>query len=270
MSVGQYEEFRRRVRDWLADHAVALLAREGGHVEADDEHDADSVAAAKEFQSKLYAAGLAGLTWPAEVGGQDLDARYEVVFKQEAADYVLPTALFNVGIGMCGPTIIAHGTVEQRTRWLAPILRGEHVWCQLFSEPDAGSDLAAVRSRAVRAEGGWLVNGQKIWTSHGRFADFGLALLRSDPDRPKHHGLMMAVIDMAAPGVQVRPLRQMTGMSKFDQVYLDDVFVPDDQVIGDPYEGWRVARTTLSNERLAVGGNTARRIRSRMSMITAS
>lgn len=259
MSDVDYEEFRRRVRDWLAEHAVALLAGEGARADADDEHDADSVAAAKEFQGKLYAAGLAGLTWPAGAGGQGLDKRYEVVFQQEAADYVLPTALFNVGIGMCGPTIIAHGTSEQRARWLAPILRGERVWCQLFSEPDAGSDLAAVRSRAVRAAGGWIVNGQKIWTSHGRFADFGLALLRSDPQRPKHHGLMMAVIDMAAPGVEVRPLRQMTGISKFDQVYLDNVFVPDDQVVGDPHEGWRVARTTLSNERLAVGGNTALR-----------
>jgi alkylation response protein AidB-like acyl-CoA dehydrogenase len=225
MSDGDYEEFRRRVRDWLAEHAVALLAQDGAVPNVDDGHDADSVAAAKEFQGKLHAAGLAGLTWPAEAGGQGLDARYEIVFQQEAADYALPTSLFNIGTGMCGPTIIAHGTSEQRDRWLAPILRGEQVWCQLFSEPDAGSDLAAVRSRAARADGGWLVNGQKIWTSHGRFADFGLALLRSDPQRPKHHGLMMAVIDMKATGVEVRPLRQMTGLSKFDQVYLDNVFV---------------------------------------------
>jgi alkylation response protein AidB-like acyl-CoA dehydrogenase len=259
MSDGDYEEFRRRVRDWLAEHAVALLAQNGAVPDADDGHDAGSVAAAKEFQGKLHSAGLAGLTWPAEAGGQGLDARYEIVFQQEAADYALPTSLFNIGTGMCGPTIIAHGTSEQRDRWLAPILRGEQVWCQLFSEPDAGSDLAAVRSRAARADGGWIVNGQKIWTSHGRFADFGLALLRSDPQRPKHQGLMMAAIDMKSAGVEVRPLRQMTGLSKFDQVYLDNVFVPDDQVIGEPYEGWRVARTTLSNERLAVGGNTALR-----------
>jgi alkylation response protein AidB-like acyl-CoA dehydrogenase len=259
MPDGDYEEFRRRVRDWLTEHAVTLLATDGARAGTDDGHDADSVAGAKEFQGRLHAAGLAGLTWPTEAGGQGLDARYEVVFQQEAADYALPTSLFNIGTGMCGPTIIAHGTDEQRARWLAPILSGEQVWCQLFSEPDAGSDLAAVRSRAARGDGGWLVNGQKIWTSHGRFADFGLALLRSDPQRPKHQGLMMAVIDMTAPGVEVRPLRQMTGLSKFDQVYLDNVLVPDEHVIGDPYEGWQVARTTLSNERLAVGGNTALR-----------
>ena len=253
------DDFRLTVREWLAVHAARRTSELGAASGVDDEWDAEAVLQAQRFQRDLHQAGLAGLSWPAEAGGGGLDPRYEIIFQQESAAFVLPNALFNVGLGMCGPTIIAHGTPSQRQRWLTPILSGDNIWCQLFSEPDAGSDLAAVRSKAVRAEHGWMVNGQKIWTSHGRFSDFGLALLRSDPARAKHQGLMVAVIDMHAPGVRIRPVRQMTGLSKFDQVFLDDVFVPEEHVLGDPFGGWRVARTTLSNERVAVGGNTALR-----------
>ena len=259
MSTSGPDEFRLTVREWLTLHAVRRTGELGAASGADDEYDSEAVLHAQRFQRDLHKAGLAGLTWPAEAGGGGLDPRYEIIFQQESADFVLPNALFNVGVGMCGPTIIAHGTPSQRQRWLAAILTGDNIWCQLFSEPDAGSDLAAVRSRAARTEHGWIVNGQKIWTSHARFSDFGLALLRSDPARPKHRGLMVAVVDMHGPGVQIRPLKQMTGLSKFDQVFLDDVFVPDAHVLGDPFDGWRVARTTLSNERVAVGGNTALR-----------
>jgi alkylation response protein AidB-like acyl-CoA dehydrogenase len=256
---GEHEEFRRIVREWLGVHAVRRTDGPKASHGSGDEYDHEAVLRAKRFQRELHSAGLAGLSWPAEAGGAGLDPRYEIIFQQECADFTLPNALFNVGLGMCGPTIAVHGTPSQRQRWLGAILSGDDVWCQLFSEPDAGSDLAAVRSRAIRAEGGWIVDGQKIWTSHARFSDFGLALLRSDPARPKHRGLIIAVVDMHAPGVQIRPLKQMTGLSKFDQVFLDDVFVPDDQVLGGPFDGWRVARTTLSNERVAVGGNTALR-----------
>lgn len=254
--VEEHSTFRTRARAWLTQNAPL---RSAGTSRVADEYEPASVATAKSFQRRLHEAGFSGLTWPVDVGGQGLDPRYEVVFQQESSDYDLPNSLFNVGLGMCGPTILAHGDPAQRDRWAGAILRGEDVWCQLFSEPDAGSDLAAVRTRAHRSEGGWLVNGQKIWTSYGRFSDFGLALVRCDPTVPKHRGLMVVVVDMRAPGVQIRPLRQMTGMSKFDQVYLDDVFVPNDCVIGAPGEGWQVTRTTLSNERVAVGGNTALR-----------
>jgi alkylation response protein AidB-like acyl-CoA dehydrogenase len=249
-----HDVFRDFVRGWLVDHATLRVERESNIA---DEYDLDRVGAAKEFQKELHAAGLAGLTWPAAAGGCGLAASYEVIYQRECSDYDMPTSIFNVGTGMCGPTIAAHGTDEQQARWLRAILTGADIWCQLFSEPDAGSDLAAVRSLATRAPGGWRVNGQKIWTSHGRFSDFGLALLRSDLTRPKHQGLMVAVVDMAADGVTVRPLRQMTGLSKFDQVFLDDVFIPDSDVLGDEHDGWRITRTTLSNERVAVGGNTA-------------
>jgi alkylation response protein AidB-like acyl-CoA dehydrogenase len=161
---GEYDEFRRTVREWLGMHAArrtdALQVSHG----TGDEYDHEKVLRAKRFQRELHSAGLAGLSWPAEAGDAGLDPRYEIIFQQECAAFALPNALFNVGLGMCGPTIAVHGTPSQRQRWLGAILSGDDVWCQLFSEPDAGSDLAAVRSRAIRAEGGWIVDGQKMWT----------------------------------------------------------------------------------------------------------
>ena len=154
-------------------------------------------------------------------------------------------------------TIIQHGTPEQIERFVNPALRGDEVWCQLFSEPDAGSDAAGVKTRAVRVEGGWKVNGQKVWTSLAQDCHRGLATVRTDPNVPKHAGITTMIIDMAAPGVQVRPLRQITGSSEFNEVFLSDVFVPDADVLGEPNAGWTVARATLGNERVSLGGGSS-------------
>jgi alkylation response protein AidB-like acyl-CoA dehydrogenase len=155
---------------------------------------------------------------------------------------------------MCGPTVIAHGSDEQRQRYLTRLLRADDVWCQLFSEPASGSDLAALRTTAVRDGDDWVVNGQKVWTTLAHVADLGILLTRTDPERPKHAGLTMFVVDMHAPGVTVRPLRQMVGSAGFNEVFFDDVRIPDSQRLGEPGEGWRVALTTLMNERVAIGG----------------
>ncbi|WP_433598309.1 acyl-CoA dehydrogenase family protein [Nocardia sp. CA-135953] len=251
--------FRTELRAWLAEQNLPVLSASDGAGRTAEEQDEESVRRTKEFQCGLAEAGFAALSWPEECGGRGLPSRYELIYQQEIAGYELPTVLLGVGFGMCGPTILRHGTDAQRKRYLPPLVRGDEIWCQLFSEPGAGSDLASVRSRATRVDGGWRVSGQKVWTSGGRHSQFGLALLRCDPSLPKHAGLMVAVVDMAAPGVDVRPLRQMTGHAKFDEIFLDDVFIPDDQVVGAPTEGWTVARTTLLNERVSVAGNTALR-----------
>ncbi|MWA07007.1 dehydrogenase [Actinomadura sp. LD22] len=251
--------FREKLRAWLAEQHLPVLSGSDGAGRTAEEYDEESVRAARDFQRRLAEAGFAALTWPVEYGGQGLSSRYELIFQQEVAGYELPTTLLGVGFGMCGPTVLRHGTDEQRARYIPPLVKGEEIWCQLFSEPGAGSDLASVRSRAVRVDGGWRVNGQKVWTSGGRHSQFGLALLRCDPAAPKHAGLMVAIVDMADKGVEVRPLRQMTGHAKFDEVFLDDVFLPDERLVGEPGEGWTVARTTLLNERVSVAGNTALR-----------
>jgi alkylation response protein AidB-like acyl-CoA dehydrogenase len=160
-----------------------------------------------------------------------------------------------IGLGMAAPTILAHGTEEQKRRWLRPLWTGENIWCQLFSEPGAGSDLAGLATRAVRDDSGWVVNGQKVWTSVAHRARYGLLLARTDPDVPKHSGLTYFVVDMTAPGVEVRPLRQLTGEAEFNEVFLTDVRIPDTDRLGAVGEGWQVARTTLMNERVAIGAS---------------
>jgi alkylation response protein AidB-like acyl-CoA dehydrogenase len=159
-----------------------------------------------------------------------------------------------IGIGMCGPTVIAHGSDDQKRRYLTRLLRADDIWCQLFSEPAAGSDAAGARTRGVKVDGGWVVNGQKVWTSGAQVSRFGLATVRTDPDAPKHNGITMMVIDMKHKGVEVRPLRQATGDSSFNEVFFTDVFVPDADVVGIPNAGWTVARSTLGNERVSIGG----------------
>lgn len=255
---GETEEetqFRLRLRSWLRDHCRSTAsAPAAGDVDI-DRTDAEVVAAAREFQGALYQAGFAGLGWPQDCGGQGLGHRYQFIFAQEAESYVLLSSLLDVGLGMCGPTVIAHGTDEQKREFVARILTGESVWAQLFSEPDAGSDLAGIRTEARRDGDGWLVNGQKVWTSLGHYADFGLLLARTDPDQPKHAGLTLFILDLQAPGVVIRPLRQMSGDERFSEVFLEDVWISDDHVVGGVNDGWRCATTTLMNERFAVGGS---------------
>ena len=179
----------------------------------------------------------------------------QTVIRSELVHYRLPTVSINLlGVGLAGPTLIAHGTQEQKERYLRKILSAEEIWCQLFSEPGSGSDLASLSTRAVRDGDEWVVNGQKVWTTIAQFAKFGMLLARTDPDVPKHEGLSYFILDMKSPGVDVRPLKQMTGSSEFNEVFLSDVRIPDANRVGDVGDGWRCARTTLMNERVALAG----------------
>ncbi len=232
-----------------------------------------------EFLRARFDAGLAWVHYPVGLGGLDAPRALQAVVDAELAAAGAPDndpRRIGIGLGMAAPTILVHGTDEQRRRWLRPLWTGEQVWCQLFSEPGAGSDLAALGTRAVRdgsapddgdrsagegtAGGGdWLVNGQKVWTSQAHEASWAILVTRTDPDVPKHQGMTYFVLDMHAPGVEVRPLRQVTGEAEFNEVFLTDVRIPDAQRLGAVGDGWRVAQTTLMNERVAIGGGAAAR-----------
>jgi alkylation response protein AidB-like acyl-CoA dehydrogenase len=235
-------DYRDRVRAWLAGHAPSGAG-------------SDPLQVAKEFQAALFDAGFAGITWPTEVGGQGLGPAHQQVFSEEAAELDLPTYPLTIGMGMCGPTLVDLGTPEQKQRYLPKLLRGEEVWCQLFSEPGAGSDVAGLQTRAVRTDEGWVLTGQKVWTTNAQWADFGAVLARTDPDKPKHAGITMFVIDMRAPGVTVRPLKDMSGKSPFNEVYFDDVLLPADAVLGEVNRGWQAAVTMLNHERVSIGAS---------------
>ncbi len=243
--------YRAGVRRALEEHAAELL-----HVGAGEEavDAATAEAELRRTQRVLYEAGLVGVPWPREHGGQGGTLVQQAIVQQELARAGVPTLINHIGLGMCGPTVIAHGSDDQRRRYLPRLLRADDVWCQLFSEPASGSDLAALRTTAVRDGDDWVVNGQKVWTTLAHVADHGILLTRSDPEKPKHAGLTMFVVDMHAPGVTVRPLRQMSGGADFNEVFFDDVRIPDSERLGEPGEGWRVALTTLMNERVAIGG----------------
>ncbi|HEY1739377.1 MAG TPA: acyl-CoA dehydrogenase family protein [Acidimicrobiia bacterium] len=203
----------------------------------------------REWQRTLHAAGWVGIQWPEEYGGRGASITQVAVYNEEMARASAPPLLGRVGVTLVGPTLMAHGTDDQRSRWLPRILGADDVWCQLFSEPGAGSDLAALATRAEKSGGSYRVNGQKVWSSYATFADMAIALVRTDPDAPSHHGISMLAIPMDARGVEVRPLRQMTGDHEFNEVFLDDVAVPIANLIGPEHGGWRVANTTLANER---------------------
>ena len=240
--------YRAKVRAWLEENAHHAPAHRG----AGD--DAEAIAAHRAWQRRLAEAGFVGVTWPQEHGGQGLGPLEQVIINQELARAGVPGILDVIGVGMLGPTIIAHGSDEQKQRYLAPMLHGDEVWCQLFSEPAAGSDLAGVQTRARREDdGGWRVSGQKVWTTNAQFAAFGLLLARTDPDVPKHNGLTMFIVPMDARGVSVRPLRQISGSPEFNEVFFDDVRLEPGSEVGPVNGGWRVALTTLMFERLAIG-----------------
>jgi alkylation response protein AidB-like acyl-CoA dehydrogenase len=212
------------------------------------------------FLSARFDAGLAAVHYPVGHGGRGLPRALQSVAEEEfaKAGAVRPDDRRNViGLGMAAPTIIAFGSDEQKSQWLKPLWLAEEIWCQLFSEPGAGSDLAGLATRAVRDGDDWIVNGQKVWTSLAHHARWGLLLARTDPDVPKHAGLSYFVADMHAPGVEVRPLRQLTGEAEFNEVFLTDVRVPDANRLGDVGEGWRVANATLMNERVSIGSGTS-------------
>ncbi|GIH90637.1 acyl-CoA dehydrogenase family protein [Planobispora siamensis] len=238
------EDYRQRARAWLEANAPGDRA--------EGTPDENGVAAAKAFMAKLYDAGYSGITWPQRWGGQGLTQAEERAFAAEAARFTLPTYVFSIGLGMCGPTLVDLGTDEQRGRFIRPLLRGEEIWCQLFSEPGAGSDVAALQTRATATDGGWVVDGQKVWTSVAQHADRGLLLARTDVEVPKHKGLTMFVVDMHAPGVTVRPLRDMTGRAHFNEIFFDGVHIPAENVVGRVGDGWSCAVTTLLHERLSI------------------
>jgi alkylation response protein AidB-like acyl-CoA dehydrogenase len=241
--------WRAGVRDFVQAHRAEL-----GH--RSRERGWPDLAAARARQALLYEGGLVGVTWPVEAGGRGGTPMQQAIVDQELARADVPGPVNLIGIGMCGPTIIVHGSQEQKDRYLARLLRADDLWCQLFSEPAAGSDLAALRTRAVRGDdGSWRITGQKVWTTLAHVADYGIVLTRTDPDVPKHRGLTMFVVDLKADGVLVRPLRQMNGAAEFNEVFFDDVVVPDSERLGEPGEGWRVALTTLMSERLSLGGS---------------
>ena len=243
--------FRAEARAWLEANAGPRT----GEVDMLRLMDSpDFVAAAKAWQRKLYDGGWAGITWPKEYGGRGATSIQNTIFTQEQVKREVATGPFMVGIGMAGPTIIGHGTDAQKERYLDTMLRGEEIWCQLFSEPEAGSDLANLATRAVRDGDEWVVNGQKVWTSQAHHSEWGMLLTRTDPDAPKHRGITYFLLDMKTPGVEIRPLVQITGAAHFNEVFLTDVRIPAENVLGEVNGGWAVTMTTLQNERAAIGG----------------
>jgi len=232
--------FRDELRGWLAAHPPPKIQTAATPADAD---------ALRAWQRELHSARWVGVNWPVEYGGRGASLTQLAVYNQELARVDAPPILGRVGVSLVGPTLMTHGTAEQRRRWMPKILSGDDVWCQLFSEPDAGSDLAALSTRAVKAEGGYAVTGQKVWSSYARFANWGIALVRTDPTTAPHRGISMLAIPMDSPGVQVRPLRQMTGESEFNEVFLTNVTVPSENLVGPENDGWQVANTTLANER---------------------
>jgi alkylation response protein AidB-like acyl-CoA dehydrogenase len=247
-------EYRAKVRAWLEEHKdEAPVLRGEGAIEDEEA----AIVAHRAWQRQLAEAGFVGLTWPKEYGGQGLGPLEQVISNQEIARAGVPGIIDAIGVGMLGPTIIAHGTEEQKQRYLAPMLHADEVWCQLFSEPAAGSDLAGIQSRAVlQDDGSWKLNGQKVWTTNAQFASFGLLLARTDPDVPKHKGLTMFIVPMDAEGVTVRGLRQITGDAEFNEVFFDDVSLDEEFVVGPVNGGWGTALTTLMFERLTIGGGS--------------
>jgi alkylation response protein AidB-like acyl-CoA dehydrogenase len=243
--------YRTQVRGWLEQHTAEAPILQGPDALQDE---AQILAARRTWQGKLAEGGLAGVTWPKEYGGQGLGPIEQVISNQEIARAKLPGILDAIGVGMLGPTLIAHGSDEQKTRYLGAMLHGDEVWCQLFSEPAAGSDLAAVQTRArLQDDGSWRITGQKVWTTNAQFASYGLLLARTDADVPKHKGLTMFVVPMDAEGVTVRGLRQISGEAEFNEVFFDDLAVDAGAVVGGVGNGWGTALTTLMFERVTIG-----------------
>ena len=239
-------DYRAKVRAWLDEHA-----HEAPPARGDDDA---TVLARRAWQRRLAEDGLAAVTWPADYGGGGLGPLQQVVVNQEIGRAGVPGIFDIIGVGMLGPTLIAHGSEEQKQRYLGPMLTAEEVWCQLFSEPAAGSDLAGVQTRARRLDdGSWRLSGQKVWTTNAQHAAYGLLLARTDPDVPKHKGLTMFVVPMDAAGVTVRPLRQISGEAHFNEVFLDDVALEPGSEVGPVDGGWGVGLTTLMFERVAIG-----------------
>lgn len=246
--------FRAEARAWLASHAPAHQLKAGQSIPDVEEADRG-----RAWMRELYEGGWAGLTFPKELGGRGLPVTEAIIFAEEESNYDLPKGPFtSIGTGMALPAIARHGNDEQRARFIKPTLRGEITWCQLFSEPSAGSDLANLRTRATRADDGsgdWIVNGQKVWSSWAHLTDWGILVVRTDPSLPKHKGLTFFVVDMKTPGIETRPIRQISGASEFNETFLTDVRIPDANRIGAVGEGWACCMTVLMGERMGSGSH---------------
>ena len=246
--------FRAEARTWLESHAAYRVDSGKPRVPvADDDAQARHVQACRRWQRTLYDARWAGITWPERFGGRGGTAMQQVIFSQEQARFDVATGALTVGLGMVGPTLMTWGRPAQQDRHLEPMLRGEEMWCQLFSEPAAGSDLPALITRAERDGDDFVVDGQKVWTTMAQYSDWAILLARTDRSVPGRGGLSYLLVDMATPGIDVRPLRQITGVAHFNEVFLTDVRVPAANLVGAEGEGWNVARTTLAAERMAIG-----------------
>ena len=241
------EAFRARIREWLR----ANLPEGWGTPDyPKPKAPAEKVTFARQWQRKLYDGGWAGVSWPKEYGGQALSPLEQLLFREEYIAAGAPDMIdIAIGLNLTGPTLIHHGTEAQKRRFLEPILRGDEVWCQGFSEPGAGSDLAALRTRGELKGDHLVVNGQKVWTSYARYAEWCILIVRTDPAAPKHRGLTFALLDMKTPGITIRPLVEMTGVAWFNELFFENVVIPCDMVIGEINRGWEIAITTLSHER---------------------
>jgi alkylation response protein AidB-like acyl-CoA dehydrogenase len=234
------QAFALEIRSWLA----ANLELPPGFASLEEQ-----IAWGREWQARLAADRWVGIHWPAEYGGRAATPVQVAIYNMEYARSRALQPVNRVGINLAGPTLLAHGTEAQKQRWLPSILDASEIWCQLFSEPEAGSDLAALKTKAVPVDGGWRLEGQKVWTSYAQFARWGIALVRTDPDVPKHRGISYVIVDMDAAGIEIRPLVQITGEAEFNEVFFDGAFVPEDHLVGGLHEGWAVASTTLAHER---------------------
>jgi acyl-CoA dehydrogenase len=247
-------KFRAEARAWLEKNTSRKGDDPGPAPMSEERLDEATIRAAKAWQKKKAEGGWACITWPREYGGRGGTTIQKVVWNQEEGKFRTPPDIFAIGLGMCGPTILTHGTDEQKRKWIPKMVTGEEVWCQLFSEPAGGSDLAGLRTRAVRQGDDWIVNGQKIWTTGAQFCDWGILVTRHDDSVDKYSGLTFFVVDVRSPGIEVRPIVQMNGGRGFNEVFFTDVRIPDSYRLGAVGEGWRVSLTTLMNERAAIGG----------------
>ena len=242
-------EFRQTCKKWLEENAEPKTAYDKEKSFAN----IDNLESAKNWQKKKYDAGWAMLHWPKEYGGIAASAIERIIWAEEESKFDVPKGIFEIGLGMCGPVMMEYATEEQKSRYLPSMAEGNEIWCQLFSEPSAGSDVAGLRSKAVQNGDEWVINGQKVWTSGAHFSDYGILVVRHDPNLDKHKGMTFFFVDMKSPGIEVKPIKQITGGSSFNEVYFTDVVIPDSQRLGARGDGWKVAITTLMNERLAVG-----------------
>jgi alkylation response protein AidB-like acyl-CoA dehydrogenase len=241
------QAFRDELRAWLADH----------HPGEDPPGDDAAFEHRRQWQRQLYDAGYAGFSWPKEYGGRGATLVEQALFGEEMARARAPQPVNVLGMVMGGPVVIHHGTDEQKERWLNPILTGEEIWCQGFSEPDSGSDLASLKTKAVKSNGEWVVTGQKVWTTYAHKAKWCMLVARTDQDAPKHQGLTYFIMDMEQEAVQVRPLHQITNEPEFNELFMEEARIPDENVVGGVGNGWAVAITTLMNERAGLGAASA-------------